>query len=62
MVVLKILFFPLIYLVMLPIEYPLWKLYLAQGYNVPAFYIFLWRRNFGPIERNFYEKVEKPKT
>jgi len=35
---------PLIFLIMLPIEYPIWKEYKKQGYSVPNYFKFFWVR------------------
>jgi len=39
-----IIIFPIYFPMMLPIEYPLWKEYKKQGYNVPGYLKFFWDR------------------
>jgi hypothetical protein len=42
--ILCILVSPLTFIISLPIEYPLWKEYRKQGYDVPGYLKFFWNR------------------
>lgn len=35
---------PIYFLIMLPIEYPLWQCYKEENYNVPGYLKFFWNR------------------
>lgn len=44
MIAFQIILTPLVFLITLPIEYPLWKQYRIEGYNVPNYFKFFWYR------------------
>ncbi len=54
--VLLILISPVIFLITLPIEVPLWREFRKQGYNVPGYLRFFWYRCILLKEQN-YKKV-----
>jgi hypothetical protein len=59
--IIKFPFRALVYLfvlvIMMPIEYPLWRAYKKEGFEVWNYWKFLWIRTFGTIEQNDYKKV-----
>lgn len=55
--IIAIIMFPLVFLIMLPIEVPLWREYKRQGYNVPGYLKFFWRRCM-IMKEDDYKKIE----
>lgn len=42
--ILPAILFPVCFIILLPIEYPLWKAYKDEDYNVPNYIKFFWHR------------------
>ena len=40
----QIIITPLVFVIAFPVEYPLWKEFKKQGYNVPNYFKFFWHR------------------
>jgi hypothetical protein len=53
MKVFSIILFPLVFIITLPIEFPLWKTYKSEGYNVPNYLKFFWNRVMVLKQQNF---------
>jgi len=47
MKIIKIMFYPFYFLILIPIELPLWKEMKRQNYNVPNYFKFVYER-IGP--------------
>jgi hypothetical protein len=53
----QIIISPLVFIISLPIEYPLWREFKKQHYNVPNYLKFFWHRCITLNEnKNKYEK------
>jgi hypothetical protein len=48
-----ILIYPAYFIMMLPIEYPLWQTFKEEKYNVPNYWKFFWRRCVIMKEQNY---------
>lgn len=55
--ILRIILFPLVFLILLPIEYPIWKTMKQLHYNVPNYVKFFWYRVF-LIKDKHYVKIK----
>lgn len=47
--------FPIYFILMLPIEYPLWREYKKQKYNVPNYFKFFWYRCVILKDQNYHK-------
>jgi len=55
--IIKILLYPIVMIILSPIEYSVWRAYKQNGYNVPGYFKFLWIRTFGTLHQNDYKKL-----
>jgi hypothetical protein len=53
---LRVLIFPVVFIVTFPIEYPIWRVYRTQGYEVWSYPKYIWISNYGTPEQNNYKR------
>lgn len=56
-IVARVCSFPFLLIVLTPVEYGLWRAYKRDGYLVPNYIKFLWKRVYGTIEEINYTRI-----